>query len=48
MRAVSAAEARALATEALTLPTATAVRALLRERVDPQLPDYLLVEHGTP
>lgn len=44
VRSIRHEDAKALAEEALTLPTAAAVRALVRDRIDSMLPSYLAYE----
>jgi signal transduction protein with GAF and PtsI domain len=44
VRSVPMREARRLAREALTLPSARTIRDLLRRELDPQLPGFLIGE----
>ncbi len=46
LRGVRVEEAREIAAEALTLPSAKEVKRLLRERIDPLLPSYLLAKRS--
>jgi phosphotransferase system enzyme I (PtsI) len=47
IRGVTIAQAREIAAEALTQPSAKAVKRMLRERVDPLLPSFLLAKRST-
>ena len=46
IRSVHADHAREIAMEVLAQPSAKAVKRVLRERVDPLLPSYLLVKRS--